>query len=227
MPSRTARVVGVACLVLCAATGCSSGDGEEAADGSTTTLASCDDVRKAVATDIDATLTASNDELAMQVQDVAYDQQERPGAARLFDLYSDLGYEIVYVTARHETLTFTGSDASAREVTLDWLDLHGFPTGEGEAVLYLAPDNASVADPAPYKAGVVDDLTAQGYEFDFGYGDADTDFEAFLDAGVAEVFSVGELAGYEGTTGIDEAGYGDHIAERVEPLDAVCTRDGG
>ncbi len=212
--------------MLIAVSACSNdGEAEAPRQSTTTALASCDELHKAVVTDIDATLTTSNDEFVMQAQDVTYDQKERPGASELLEGYSDLGYEIVYVTARPASFPFPDTDASARAVTLDWLEAHGFPTDPEEATLYLAPDNDAAADPAPYKEGVIDDLRAQGYEFDFGYGDSDTDFEAFLAAGVGEVFSVGELAGFEGTTAIPGDTYSEHIAEQLGSRDPVCTRD--
>lgn len=192
-----------------------------AVGASTTAVAQCD-TRAAVVTDIDETLTTSDGEFLRQLGDVTYDPAERPDASEMIQAYSDLGYYIVYVTGRAQEGDIPDSDMTTTELTETWLVDHGFPIGEGIGELHLfPPDSGTLVE---YKADTVTALEDEGYEVAVAYGNADTDFESYSDAGLTEeqVFSIGRLAGAEGTTAIEGDGYTGHLAEFVEPLDPVC-----
>ena len=53
---------------------------------------------RAVVTDIDETLTTSDDEWLSQMGDAEHDPAMRPAANELIQAYADAGYEIVYIT---------------------------------------------------------------------------------------------------------------------------------
>src|SRR5688500_8683552 len=78
-----------------------------------------------VATDIDETLTVSNDEWDAQVDDPTHDPVMRPDADTLLRGYAGLGYRIVYITARYEGFELLDG-RSATEATVDWLVAHDF-----------------------------------------------------------------------------------------------------
>jgi len=73
-------------------------------------------------------------------------------------------------------------------------------------------------------------LERDGFRFDFAYGNALTDLEAFKAIGIPldGIFSIGEYAGALSTTAIDpavdpeEASYAVHLSERVEVLRPPC-----
>jgi hypothetical protein len=169
-----------------------------------------------VATDIDETLTISNEEWERQVDDPAYDPVMRPDASTLMQGYADKGYTVVYVTARWDGFELDDG-RSAGEATTDWLVAHGFPVSDG--TVYLAPDEDPEGENVhEYKAGVLEDLERRGFAFDWAYGNAETDIEAFLDAGSdpSRTFLVGELAGQLGVVGIPDAdAFTEHVAEHL------------
>ncbi len=191
--------------------------------------AACTDEFPAIVTDIDETLTLSDEEFAMQLTDGNYDPIERESAAEMVNGYADLGYRVVYLTARAETFTTGVTNESAREVTERWLQEHGFPFGGDETMLVLAPSVVLGDATQAYKAGAIADLQAQGWRFDYAYGNADTDFGAYEDAMIGKdvTFSIGELAGMFGTTAITEEGYTQHVADHLPTVPAVCDAAGG
>src|SRR5690349_11653328 len=65
-----------------------------------TTAGACEGELPAIVTDIDETLTLSDEEFLMQLMDGNYDPVEREGGAALIGGYADLGYRIMYLTAR-------------------------------------------------------------------------------------------------------------------------------
>jgi phosphatidate phosphatase PAH1 len=182
----------------------------------------CRATKNFVATDIDETLTLSNEEWEMQLDDPAYDQQMRPDANTLMQEYARKGYSIVYITARWSGFDLSDGRSST-EVTTDWLEDHDFPVRD--SLVYLAPTEdplgMAVAD---FKAGVIDDLTARGGVFAYGYGNAETDVEAFLDAGgdPADVFHVGDDDGHLGVVPLpDDEAYTAHLADHLATVPDV------
>jgi phosphatidate phosphatase PAH1 len=176
-----------------------------------------------VATDIDETLTTSDGEWLSQLGDPTHDPAMRPEADLLMQGYAELGYRVVYITARGEDMSLTDGRTS-REATWDWLQAHGFPGEESD--LFLAEGIGAAGDPAvEYKSGVLAELAAEGQTAEWAYGNADTDILAFQAAGIADdrIFLVGELAGTMGVNPLtDEQAYGDH---RSAQLDAVSPTD--
>lgn len=231
---RARAVVAVAVLAaVSTVTACSSGSGKEA-DGtsptsaerpspSTSALPACGSARHLVATDIDETLTVSDGELVKALGDPGYEPKARPGGAAMMRDYVRRGYTIAYVTGRPVSMSIGG--VPAEESTTRWLEDQGFPLGPGVGIVYLWPTER-YRDIRTYKAAVLDDLEREGYELDYAYGNADTDAQAFADAGFAKdrTFMIGKLAGYGGTVAVRDPGWVAHRREFVDDLPAVCHR---
>lgn len=183
----------------------------------------CDDQR-VVVTDIDETLTTLDEEWMAQLFDENHDPAMRPGANTLMNWYADNGYAIVYITARGDELLLPDY-TPAREATQDWLVAHGFPYEEGN--LYLGQGAIISGDEAvEYKAGVIETLIAEGWTVDYAYGNAETDIEAFLQAGIPadRIYLVGELAGAMDVEPLhDAAAYTQHIEDHLPGVpSAMC-----
>jgi len=179
---------------------------------------------QAVFTDIDETLTTSDDEWLAQLMDPEHDPAMRPAADTLITGYADLGYAIYYVTARGESITL-GDGRTAREATADWLEAHDFPLAEG--ALYLAPGmHLYEQETIAYKQGVLEDLGDDGWIAEYAYGNAETDILAFQAAGVPDerIFLVGELAGTMGVEPIpDEDAFVTHVDQHLPMVaEASC-----
>jgi hypothetical protein len=136
--------------------------------------------------------------------------------------YAELGYWVIYVTARPEPLEAHGM--TGRELTETWLADQGFPV-DHRTRIDLAPDVDAAGDAASFKGSVLEELIAEGFTIEVAYGDAESDFEAWQVIPVPpdRNFSLGELAGFDGTTGIFDEGFTDHIAEVVDRLEPVCS----
>lgn len=158
-----------------------------------------------IVTDIDGTLTASDDELFMQVADGAYDPVEKGAASELVNAWADKGFAIVYLTARPHTF---------RSETRAWLDAHGYPVGP-----LISSNTLAVGDSAlQYKTAWIDRVVSTfGWRVAAAYGNADTDIGAYDAGGIPKdiTFVIGELAGTEDTQPIDNDDYSDHIADFV------------
>jgi hypothetical protein len=175
-----------------------------------------------VATDIDETLTLTNDEWAAQVHDPTYDPEMRPDANTLLRGYADLGYRIVYVTARYEGFDLLDG-RSATEATVDWLEAHDFPLEAGSVFLSPSEDTSWDAVVA-FKTDVLETLHAAGAVTDFAYGNATTDIEAFLAAGapIEATFHVGEDEADLGAVPIpDDEAYTVHLEEQLPGVPEV------
>jgi hypothetical protein len=176
----------------------------------------------AVFTDIDETLTTSDEEWLAQIGDPSHDPAMRPDADTLMQGYAERGYTVFYVTARGEDIELDDG-RSARQASEDWLVAHGFPYAEGQ--LYLAEGLGAFGDGAvEYKSEVVLELGAEGWEASWAYGNADSDILAFQEAGIPDehVFLVGELAGTMGVQPIpDEEAYEAHLEEQLPLVDEV------
>jgi hypothetical protein len=184
----------------------------------------CEEEQPAIVTDIDETLTTSDAEFFMQLMDPTYDPMEREGGAAMIDAYADLGYRIMYLTARSEDLDVADSDETAREITVRWLEEHGYPLDPTTTVVVLS-ETLVVGDATQeYKAGALMEQQAMGWRFDYAYGNATTDIGAYAEAGIdtAVTFIIGEHAGEGGTVAIDGEGWVDHTAEHLPTVPAVC-----
>ena len=147
-----------------------SGDTEESGD----TDATCFDLQHAIVSDIDETLTLSDGEFLMQLADSTYDPIEREEGAELITDYHDRGFHIVYLTARAEVQSSADNETPARQLTEEWLDAHGFPFDENTRVVMA--DNFVFGDTAAaYKGQALMDIQAEGFTFDYAYGNATSD----------------------------------------------------
>lgn len=180
-------------------------------------------VMAAVVTDIDGTLTTSNAQFLQQLVDPDYDPEMRPDANTLMQAFSANCFTIFYITGRGQDITLLDG-RSATEATSDWLDEHGFPRSTDDLTLATGL-GATGSAVRTYKAETIEALQAEGWEIRYAYGNADTDVEAYQDAGIPDehIFLVGELAGQMGVQGItDGDAYTNYLASM--PTDSVCAR---
>lgn len=160
-----------------------------------------------VVTDIDGTITASDDELLTQISDASYDPEEKPGSAPLMQTWASKGYLAVYLTARPHIF---------RSETRSWLDEHEYPVGP----LITATDLVSGDAARAYKRAWLERIEKDfAWEIVAAYGNAISDIDAYEDAGLPKeiTFIVGENAGASGTVGIDGDDFSAHVADFVEP----------
>jgi LNS2-like protein (lipin/Ned1/Smp2) len=158
---------------------------------------------KFVVTDIDGTMTLSDNEEFMQIGDESYTPVQMGAANTLMQTWGMKGYPIVYLTARPDVF---------RNETRNWLRDLGFPIGP----LVTA---ATVEDAAIYKTLWLNRMIQSfGWVAVAAYGNADTDITAYENAGIpkSETFIVGPLAGQRGTTPIDNMDFTAHIASYVD-----------
>lgn len=208
-------------FLLASTMGCTAGPGVDA-DSDTEVVV--DGPCEFLVTDIDETLTTSDNEFVAQIIDATHDPAMRPSAVELLQAYADLGYRIVYVTARGSDVMLPDG-RNGQEASEDWLTAHDFPEGD----VFLHPGLPAVGETAStYKAEVVAGLIAEGGEAAWGYGNALTDIEGFRAGGVADdrLFLVGELAGtVEGVGAItDDDAYTTHLAEHLPTVaEAGCS----
>lgn len=199
----------------------SSGDG---AASSSSGGGVCEDEQPAIVTDIDETLTTSDAEFLMQLADPTYDPMEREGGAAMISAYADLGYRVMYLTARSEDLDVFGTDETAREITVRWLEEHGYPLDPDTTVVVLSETLVFGDATQVYKAGALMEQQAMGWRFDYAYGNATTDIGAYAEAGidVSATFIIGENAGQGGTVAIDGEDWLAHTADHLPTVPAVC-----
>lgn len=157
--------------------------------------------------DIDGTLTLSDEELFMQVNDGAYDPLQKGAAAELMQAWAAKGYTVVYMTARPHLL---------RNETRAWLDTHDYPAGPLISSNSLAVGSSALEYKTAWGTRLLGDFGWTPVAF---YGNADTDIGAYEAAGVPKdiTFIIGELAGTEGTVAIEDDDYTTHIATFVDP----------
>lgn len=178
----------------------------------------------AIVTDIDATLTTSDAEFLIQLGDGNYDPAEREGAAELVNAYADLGYRVLYLTARTETLMAINTGESARELTERWLVEHEFPVDPESTMVVLSPNLVLGESARVFKAETLAEQQAAGWRFDYAYGNAGSDIDAYADAGIAldRTFIIGPEAGNGGTVAVEGEGWVDHTAAHLPTVPAVC-----
>lgn len=194
------------------------------ASGDTTAGGACTDELPAIVTDIDETLTLSDEEFSMQIQDGTYDPIERDGGADLIGAYADLGYRVLYLTARSETIMLEGTGETAREATERWLQEHGYPTDPATTAVVLAP-SLTIGDATQmYKAEALMEYQAMSWRFDYAYGNATTDIGAYEDAQIDKdaTFIIGEEAGADGTVAIEGEGWVEHADAHLPGVPEAC-----
>jgi len=203
------------CLALIASlAGCGSGGPK---------LPDCDAVKQVVVTDIDETLTTSDAEFVQQLLDPNYDPALRAGGPELMQGYAERGFVIHYVTARSRTLV-VGDSTSCEQATVEWLERHDLPWGEGRAWLSLADELVSGEETIAHKTAAIQTRQAQGYSYAYAYGNAPTDIAAYAAAGIdpADTFIIGTHAGEQGTRAVEGEDYVPHAAEQLPLVPSVC-----
>jgi phosphatidate phosphatase PAH1 len=225
----------VTAMAVVAVAGCGSGGDDASADDTveptvderTTAVAAGDDVqpcaedRHGVVIDMDGTLTASIDELALWVANPAYDPAVRAGAVDLMQAWRTLGYEIVYLTGRPADMRIGRTPIA--DATAAWLERHRFPTGEGTQLFVW--DASAVERLEQFKAQTLIDLQREGLSLDYGYTDATLDVVAYRTAGIDadHIFTIGEASGFqEGTVAVPDPSWLPHQVAVVDELPPVC-----
>ena len=160
----------------------------------------------------------------MQIADGTYDPVEREGASELIGAYADLGYRIMYLTARSEDIELEGTGETAREATERWLVEHEFPTDPETTVVVLSSMFVFDDTAQEYKADALMEQQAAGWRFDYAYGNATSDIGAYADAGIdtAVTFIIGEHAGEGGTVAVAGEGWVEHAEAHLPTVPAVC-----
>lgn len=189
-----------------------------------TTAGACELELPAIVTDIDATLTTSDTEFILQIADGNYDPAEREGAQELITAYADLGYRILYLTARSEDIVLRGTGETAREATERWLVEHGFPSAPETTRVVLAPMFVFDDTAAEFKADALMEQQASGWRFDYAYGNAVSDIDAYAAAGIDPLatFIITENGGVGGTVAVAGEGWVEHTEMHVPTVPAVC-----
>lgn len=154
--------------------------------------------KQIVVTDIDGTLTLSDNELIKQLGNPSYDPVENTGASELGNAWNDKGYPFVGVTARPHSL---------RTLTQSWLATHTLPTAP------LVSADAFAKDARVFKAEALQAMLDDGWQIVAAYGNAITDIQAYDDVGIDKTvtFIIGEKAGQKDTVAIPDNDYTDHI----------------
>jgi hypothetical protein len=201
-------------------------DADAGGDGDTDTDSCVPNM--AVVTDIDATLTTSDNEYLLQIALPSYDPVMRPDANTLMQAYDELGYRLFYVTARGEGLTLLDG-STAREATEQWLSDHEFPYTSDD--VFLSDGLAAFGNAAAtYKTEILQGLQADGWTLVYAYGNTDTDIQAFQNVGIPDenILLVGDLAGAMGVSPVptDEA-FSQHLIDYMPSIDEATCIDPG
>jgi hypothetical protein len=161
---------------------------------------------RAVVFDIDGTLTTDDFELITQVFDQlakgSYKPKAYPAGTQVARTWHDKGYLLVYLTGRPDWL---------RRITLPWLQDQNAPPGP----LHLTDTNGQALPTAngvgTYKTAYLNELKQQGVTLHAAYGNATTDIQAYLAAGVPKerVFIIGKHGGEQGTVALND--YPSHL----------------
>lgn len=196
-------------------------DADTDADADTNCPAVTPDTKSAVVTDIDETLTTSDNEWLTQLAIPSHDPAMRPDANTLMNAWHARGYRIFYVTGRGDSLPLLdGTDP--RDATDAWLTEKGFPYADSD--VYLSSGiGATGQAAADYKTGVIQGLIDQGFDIQYAYGNADSDVTAYKAVGIPDDhdFLVGALAGTLGVVGVpDNQAYTLHLLQW--PSSAPC-----
>jgi len=119
------------------------------------------DHNAAVVFDIDGTLTT-------RVHAV---RSVRSGAVAAVQTYAAAGFRIVYLSARHPLFQW---------YIPVWLEHHGFPVG----AIQVTASAEQRRDHASFKAAVLEEYRASGWDLIAAYGDSSSDFAAYAEAGI-------------------------------------------
>src|SRR5690606_10501823 len=105
-----------------------------------------------------------------------------------------------------------------------WLREHAFPLDPQTTQVHLSPTFVVGESARAFKPGVLMDLQAHGYVFEYAYGNADSDIAAYdaamIPTGVT--FIIGERAAAEGTVAIEGEGWAAHHDTHPPSVPAVC-----
>lgn len=163
--------------------------------------------------DIDGTLTTGDSELTRELANAAaeeiYHPKIRAGAADVIRARVAAGALPVYLTARPDRLT---------NRTRAWLEAENLPAGPLQLQSSVA-GALSKPHTQRYKQRVVQALVDQGFTVVAAYGNAVTDIDAYLAAGLepAHIFIVGPHRGEQGTVPIKD--YREHLETLMNPTD--------
>jgi hypothetical protein len=150
-----------------------------------------------VVSDVDATLTTSDAELAEQIF-AGLVPPAYPMAAELMAAHAERGHVVMYLTGRPYWLS---------EMTRDWLAEKQLPPGPlrvTDSNSDMLPTEGSVG---AFKRAQLAELVAAGFVIDAAYGNATTDISAYLGIGLdpARVWIIGAHAGERGTHAVSES----------------------
>ena len=161
--------------------------------------------RQVVVTDIDGTLTESDDEIVTQVSDGNYDPLEKASASAVMRAWFAKGYPVIYLTARPHLL---------RSESRAWLDAHDFPPGAMITATDFVFDESARVYKGAWVKRIRNDL---GWDVVAAYGNADSDIQAYEDAGIdkAVTFIIGPSAGANGTQAIEGDDFSAHLSDYV------------
>ena len=156
----------------------------------------------AVVFDIDGTLTPKPSASGIA----------RANAVNAARLYADNGYKIIYLSARRRTL---------QSRIPKWLTKNGFPEGS----IQVPQNSIDSSDNAAFKTRILNEFKGNGWKLVGGYGDSDTDFEAYFAVGIAkdDIFALRVVDVEACDPGpwakcLDSwAEHLDHIAQKVQP----------
>ncbi len=208
------------------ATDTNTGTGTDTDTGTTDDggLEACTTPGIAMVTDIDETLTISDQEFITELSDPSHVPVSRPDAQAMVQGYYDRGYYIVYLTARSETLTQTGTGKSSRTLTEEWLASQGYPVDPDRTTLILAPMLVFGTATIQYKTEAIAGFIADGFTMERAMGNAETDIAAYKNNSIPDdkIFIVGELAGSEGTQAVADDAWTEHVAVDLPMVDPVC-----
>ncbi|HEY1548616.1 MAG TPA: HAD family acid phosphatase [Kofleriaceae bacterium] len=138
-----------------------------------------------IASDVDGTLTSSEDAFAETIV-AGIEPDAQPGAATAYTDAASRGYQLVYVTSRGGQYT-----ADTRQ----WLSDQGFP--RGPVRLSTSFITLPGSDTVDYKTQTIDAL-AQSLSVVMGVGNRETDIEAYTNVGLAPTTIFVKLPEYQG-----------------------------
>lgn len=147
-----------------------------------------------VVTDLDGTMTRADSEVMQWIQDPSYKVIPNDGAVDLMKKYDELGYVVMYLTARPYHL---------RMHSREWLTSLGFPFGMLETTDKFVFGDTAVA----YKAGFLKRMIQTlGYKLLVAYGNAESDIDAYDEIGIPKnrTFIIGKENGKKNTMPIAE-----------------------
>lgn len=160
-----------------------------------------------IVTDIDGTLTLDDNEMLTQImQDPDYVPKANQGASEMVNAWAGKGYQLAYLSARPHSLS---------GISRKWLQGIDAPFGPVQTSESLVNGESARAYKAEFLKHITTDL---GWEIVAVYGNADSDIQAYEDAGIPKdvTFIIGELAGDSGTVAIANNDYTSHISSYVD-----------